>query len=313
MVRKSVVTVNGSNRRRPSARSRGLVARRWKVLWLFILPILVLHLIVVIGPAIGAFYYSMTEWSGIGEAQFVGLENYARLFLRDRSFVGAFLNNLKWMAFFLTVPFALSLTAAAALARIRRGAMFFRVALFIPYVLPSVVSAQIWRFLLSPIHGVGAQLARLGIFGFDRALLGDPRTVLLTIAFVDNYHWWVFLMVLFLAAMQAIPTDLYDAARVDGANAIQEFWHITLPGIRPTLTFMILMTMIWSFLVFDFVWILTQGGPAGASEVLGTLVVKNAIQRFQPGYASAIGLTMSFLAGIMIAGFLVLRRKGWEI
>ena len=131
------------------------------------------------------------------------------------------MKNLKWMAFFLTVPFALSLTAAAALARIRRGAMFFRVALFIPYVLPSVVSAQIWRFLLSPIHGVGAQLARLGIFGFDRALLGDPRTVLLTIAFVDNYHWWVFLMVLFLAAMQAIPTDLYDAARVDGANAIQ--------------------------------------------------------------------------------------------
>jgi raffinose/stachyose/melibiose transport system permease protein len=134
-----------------------------------------------------------------------------------------------------------------------------------------------------------------------------------TVAFVDNWHWWGFLMVLFLAAMQNIPHELYEAARIDGASRWQEFWHITLPGIRPTLTFMILMSAIWSFLVFDYIWILTQGGPAGASEVLGTLVVKNAFYRFEAGYAAAIGLTMSALAGVMISIFLVLRRRGWEI
>lgn len=299
--------------KRESARASRSQKRRGLIAWLFIIPILTLHFIVVIGPSLGAFYYSLTKWSGVGPAEFIGLENFHRLFFRDPSFKRAFLNNLIWMAFFLTVPFALSLGTATLLARIKRGAMFFRVFIFIPYVLPSVVSAQMWRFLFSPLNGIGAQLAKVGIRGLDHALLGDPKTVMPTVAFIDNWHWWVFLMVLFLAAMQNIPKDLYEAARMDGANAWQEFRYVTLPGIRPTVTFMLLMTAIWSFLVFDYVWILTQGGPAGASEVLGTLVVKNAIQRFEPSYASAIGLAMSLLAGIMIGIFVWLRRRGWEI
>jgi raffinose/stachyose/melibiose transport system permease protein len=113
--------------------------------------------------------------------------------------------------------------------------------------------------------------------------------------------------------MQAIPPDLYESARIDGANRWQEFRNITIPGIRPTLVFMILMTSIWSFLVFDYVWILTQGGPAGSSEVLGTLVYKEAFNRFAAGYASAIGLSMSFFAGIILLIFVILRRRGWEI
>jgi raffinose/stachyose/melibiose transport system permease protein len=113
--------------------------------------------------------------------------------------------------------------------------------------------------------------------------------------------------------MQNIPPDLYEAARIDGATRWQEFRYITIPGIRPTLAFMLLMTAIWSFLVFDYVWILTQGGPAGGSEVMGTLVFKNAFNRFEAGYASALGLTMSFFAGIVISIFAVLRRRGWEI
>jgi len=153
----------------------------------------------------------------------------------------------------------------------------------------------------------------LGIPGFDRAFLGAPNTVLPTIAFVDNWHWWGFLVVLFLAAMQNIPADLYESARLDGASRWQEFRDITIPGIRPTLVFMILMTAIWSFLTFDYIWILTQGGPAGASEVLSVLVFKQAFQAFRAGYASAIGLTMSILVGFIIGLFGILRRRGWEI
>ena len=120
------------------------------------------------------------------------------------------------------------------------------------------------------------------------------------IGFVDNWHWWGFLMVLFLASMQNIPPDLYEAARLDGANRWQEFRDVTMPGIRPTLVFMILMTTIWSFLTFDYIWILTQGGPAGASEVLAVLVFKEAFRNFNAGYAAAIGLTMSFFVGCVI-------------
>ena len=128
--------------------------------------------------------------------------------------------------------------------------MIYRTVLFLPYVIPSVVLASIWRYLYSPRFGIGAQLENIGIEGLNIAFLGRPDTALMSIAFVDNWHFWGFLMVLFLTAMQSIPTDLYDAAKVDGANRWQEIIHVTIPGIRPTIAFMMMMTMIWSFLVF---------------------------------------------------------------
>jgi raffinose/stachyose/melibiose transport system permease protein len=294
----------------------GRRSRRWRrgvMPWLFIAPILLLHLVVVIGPSIAAVYYSLTSWSGIGAAEFIGLENYRTLFFEDDSFRKALGNNLLWLVFFMTVPFIIALVTAGLLAAVRNGGMFFRTVLFIPYILPSVISASIWRNLLSPRAGIGAQLANWGIEGFDVAYLGKPETALFSIAFVDNWHFWGFLMVLFLAAMQNISPDLYDAAKIDGANRWGEFLHVTIPGIRPTLVFMLMMVGIWSFLAFEYIWILTQGGPAGASEVLAVLVYKEAFNRFEAGYAAAIGLTMSFFAGLVIGLFVFLRRRGWEI
>jgi raffinose/stachyose/melibiose transport system permease protein len=287
--------------------------RRKIVPWLFVLPILLVNMGVVLAPGLSSIYYSMTEWSGIGDAKFIGFDNFHRLLFDDPSFRTAFKNNVIWLCMFLTVPIALALIAASFLAPIKRGALFYRLTLFLPYVLPSVITASIWRILMNPDRGFGAQLADWGIGGLDRAFLGDPDTVLPAIAFVDNWHWWGFLMVLFLASMQNIPADLYEAARLDGASRWQEFRDVTIPGIRPTLVFMILMTAIWSFLTFDYVWILTQGGPAGSSEVLASLVVKNAIRKFDAGYASAIGLTMSVFVGAIISIFVVLRKRGWEI
>ena len=298
--------------RRQTAERRRAFVRRKVVPWLFVLPILLINVAVVAGPAVSAVYYAMTDWSGIGPASWVGLANFEKL-AADEGFRHAFRNNVIWLAMFLTVPIAMALAAAALLAPIRRGAIVFRMALFIPYVLPSVVTAALWRALLSPDRGIPALLTDLGVPGFDIALLGNPRTALPAIGFVDNWHWWGFLMVLFLASMQNIPPDLYESARLDGANRWQEFRDVTLPGIRPTLIFMILMTTIWSFLVFDYIWILTQGGPAGASEVLAVLVFKEAFSKFNAGYASAIGLTLSFFVGCVIAIFQVLRRRGWEI
>ncbi len=300
----------------PAARgrtgSRSAFVRKKVVPWLFVLPILLINVAVVLGPALSAVYYAMTDWSGIGPAEWVGLANF-RAIAADPSFRRAFANNGVWLAMFLTVPIAMALAAASFLAPIKRGSLFFRMALFIPYVLPSVVSASLWRGLLSPDRGIPAALTDLGVPGFDKAFLGDPKTVLPAIGFVDNWHWWGFLMVLFLAAMQSIPRELYESARLDGAGRWQEFRDITLPGIRPTLVFMLLMTAIWSFLTFDYIWILTQGGPAGASEVLAVLVFKEAFRNFNAGYASALGLTLSFFVGIVISIFVVLRRRGWEI
>jgi raffinose/stachyose/melibiose transport system permease protein len=286
--------------------------RRKVMPWLFVAPILLINVLVVLGPAVSAGYYALTDWRGIGGADFIGLDNFRQI-LKDASYKNAFVNNLIWLGLFLTVPIMMALIGASVIAPIRRGALFFRMALFVPYVLPSVIVANLWRSLLDPDRGIMGWLNERGVPGTDLALLGRESTVLPTIAFIDNWHWWGFLMVLFLAGMQNIPPDLYEAARLDGANRWDEFKDVTIPGIRPVLVFMLLMTGIWSFLTFDYIWILTQGGPAGASEVLSVLVYKNAFQAFQAGYASAIGLTMSFFVGIIISVFIVLRRRGWEI
>jgi raffinose/stachyose/melibiose transport system permease protein len=297
----------------PQSWWRGKRFRKTIMPWLFIAPITLLHLIVVVGPALSGMYYSLTDWSGIGAAEFIGLENFRTLIFEDDNFRLAFRHNLLWLAFFLTVPFVMALLVASLLAQVRRGSMFFRTVFFIPYVLPSVVAAAIWRMLYDPRLGFGAALESQGISGLAQPYLGDKNLALGAIAFADNWHWWGFLMILFLTAMQNIPTDLYDAAKIDGANRWGEFRHVTLPGIRPTVFFMLMMTGIWAFLVFDYVWILTQGGPAGSSEMLATHLYKEAFQRFEAGYGAAIGISMSVLAGIMAGIFVLLRRRGWDV
>jgi len=295
----------------PTERRRRLW-RRVILPWLFIAPLMFLNLVVILGPSVGSAYFAFTEWSGLGPAKWIGLANFQRM-VTDRVYLTAFTNNVKWTLIFLTVPISMGLLGSALVAPLKRFAMAYRVAYFLPYVIASVVNSQIWRNILHPTLGIGVWLADHGLKFMSVAFFGNRQTVLYSIAFVDNWHWWGFLVVLYLAAMQAVDHELYEAARIEGANRWQEWRHITLPGIRPTLVFTILMTIIWSFLVFEYVYILTQGGPAHASEVLATEVFNSAFQRFEVGYAAAIGLSMSFIAGLVVAGFLTLRRRGWEI
>ena len=293
--------------------ARSSIFRKTLLPWLFILPILLVHLAIVIIPTLVGLYYSLTDWSGIGDATFIGLENFHKLFTDDMNFRNALSHNLLWMVFFLTVPFMMALFVAHIVSQVKRGMMLWRTLFFLPYILPSVVGAHIWRNILHPRFGVGAQLTKLGIPGMDVAWLGNSKTALGAIMIASNWVYWGFLMTLFLSAMQAISVDLYDAARIDGANKWQEFLHVTLPGIRPTLIFMLIMSAIWSFKGFDYAWILTQGGPGGASELLATYIYKQAFKRFEMGYATAIGLTVTVISSMIVWLFAILRRRGWEI
>ena len=293
--------------RSPRQRKRALVA------WAFMAPLVILNVVVILGPALATVYYSFTEWSGIGPAEFVGLENYRRM-LTDGEFRLALLHNVIWLAIFLTVPITMGLFGAFLLSQITRVQMVFRIVYFIPYVVASVVNASIWENLLDPERGIGPALAKLGIPWLNGvAFFGSQRLALPSVAFVDNWHWWGFILVLFLTAMQSVDKELYAAAKVDGAGRWQQFMNVTLPGIRPTLVFVVLMTIIWSLLVFDYIYIITQGGPAGATEVVATQMYKEAFARFEAGYAAALGLGMSFVSGVIVLIFLYLRRRGWEI
>jgi raffinose/stachyose/melibiose transport system permease protein len=289
--------------------------RRWRKVfmpWLFMAPLIFFNVVVILAPSIGSMAYAFTSWSGLGPAKWVGLANFQRM-VGDKVFLLALGNNIKWTLIFLTVPISMALIGASLLAPIKRFAMFYRVVYFLPYVIASIVNSAIWRNLLNPTRGIGVWLANHGIPFLKVAFLGNPHTVLYTIAFVDNWHWWGFLVVLYLAAMQAIDRELYEYGILEGASRWQEFWYITFPGIRPTLVFTVLMTVIWSFLVFDYIYILTQGGPGHASEVLATEVFKSAFQRFDVGYAAAVGLSMSFFTAVVVIAYNFLKSRGWEI
>ena len=280
--------------------------------WAFILPLLILNMVVVIIPSVFGLMLAFTDWSGYGPINFVGLENFVKLF-QDRIFFKSLTNNLIWTALFLTVPIFVGLLGAYMLSGIKRGQIFFRVAYFLPYVFASVVNSQIWRQILHPRVGIGPILAEHEITFLDFPIFGTRETALIGVAFVDAWHFWGFLVILYLSAMAAVDVELYEVARLDGATRFQQFQFVTLPSIRPTLVFTILMITIWSSLVFDYIFMLTGGGPANSSEVMGTYLYQNAFQRFDVGYAASIGVMMSIWVMLAVAGFVYLRRRGWEI
>ena len=281
--------------------------------WLFMLPLLVVNMLVILGPSVATVYYSFTEWSGIGPAEFVGLENY-RDIVADGDFWTALMHNLIWTVIFLTVPIAMGLLGAFLLSQITRFQMVFRVLYFIPYVMASVVNAALWQNILDPAQGIGSVLATVGFPFLDGvSFFGSERLALPAVAFVDNWHWWGFVVLLFLTALQSVDKELYEAARMDGANRWQQFINVTIPGIRATLVFVILMTIIGSLLVFDYIYIITQGGPAGSTEMVGTLLYKTAFEMFEAGYAAAMGVTMTLLSVLIMLGYRSLQRRGWEI
>jgi raffinose/stachyose/melibiose transport system permease protein len=293
------------------AKKRGVGWRQVKP-WVFLAPVLLLNLVVIIVPSLLSLRYAFTDWSGIGDARWVGLANFQEM-LNDPVFYRTIWNNIRWTILFLTVPVAMGLLGAHLLSNIKRGQMLFRTLFFVPYVIASVVNAYVWKLILNPVFGIGPWLAERGFPFLDIRFFGRSDTSLYAVAFVDNWHFWGFLVVLYLAAMNAVDAELYEAARIEGANRWHEFRHVTIPGIRPTLVFTLLMIMIWSFLVFDYIYLLTNGGPAHSSEVLATLTYSTAFYSLRVGYATAIALTMTFFSAVFVSIFVILRRLGWEV
>lgn len=296
------------------ARSFRPQLRRRLFAWVFIAPLLVVNLLVISGPGTASILLSFTDWDGLNPPQFVGLANYAEM-LTSEAVLNALGHNVLWTIFFLTVPMSMGLVGAFLLSRLRRGQTLFRILYFIPYVLATVITAAIWRQILDPDGGIGAALASLGFpFLADVNFLGNPALALGSVAFVNNWQWWGFLLVIFLSAMQSVNPSLYEAAQLDGAGPLREFWHITLPSIRPTFVFLALMTIIWSFLVFDYIYVLTQGGPAGATDVLSTVLYREAFENRRQGYASAIAMLLTAISATTVLGYLALRRRmKWDV
>ncbi|MFC4597651.1 carbohydrate ABC transporter permease [Cohnella hongkongensis] len=280
--------------------------------WLMLLPTLLLLALVVGGPIIGTVFLSMTDWDGIRSFGFIGLDNYAHLF-KDAIFYQALFNNLKWMLFFLTVPVLLGLSAALLVSGIGRGQMLYRSILFVPYIISTVVTAKTWSWIYNPFVGINEVLERAGAGWLALNWLGNEKLALFSVALADTWHFWGFIFVLFLMALQQKDVHQEESAKLEGANRIRIFWHVVLPQLRPTLVLIYMLIIIWSFTAFDYVYVMTQGGPGRATELLATYMYKLALYDYQPGYASAVATTMGLFSVIVIVGFGIIRRKGWDV
>lgn len=260
-------------------------------MWFFALPALAINVALILIPALLTVALAFCTWDGFSAPVFVGLANFQAMFA-DRVFWIALGNNIKWTLIFLTVPIAIGLVAATLLLMIKRGRTFFQIVYFIPVVVATAITARVWQGMIyNPNTGVFGLLSRFGIELSDP--LAATHSALYGIAVVDLWHWWGFLAVIFLAALRQVPEEMVEAARLDGAGFFALLRDILIPAIAPTIKLMMVMTVIWSFLVFDFVYILTQGGPAYSSEVLSTLAYRNAFFEFDLGRAAAVALIIA--------------------
>ncbi|MCM3708371.1 sugar ABC transporter permease [Cytobacillus firmus] len=250
----------------------------------FMSPVLLIFSLFLFFPVLFAFFMSFHQWGMIGTPEFVGVENYVRLF-KDPLFWISIKNTL---IFSLSVPLkvAIALFIAVLLNQKIRGLGFYRAAFFFPVVLSMVVVGLVWQWMFSPSYGfINYVLEKLGLPLQNMLIDSDQAMIVLIIVSI-----WKGLgsnLLLFLAGLQAIPSSVYEAAEIDGASSWQKFWHITVQLLKPTTLFVLIITLIGSFKIFDLAYVITGGGPGTSTMVLVHYIYQEAFQRFDMGYASA--------------------------
>lgn len=282
-------------------RKRGLTSRKrreWLTGYGFLLPDLLGLLVFVLFPIGYAFYISLNDWNALSPMRWAGLSNYTRL-LSDWQFWDSLKITLIYTAAYVPILFVVSL-GLALLVNQRLPAMnFFRTLFFVPVVLSLVVSSLMWKYIFDERAGLLNYL--LGFIGIEpQAWLGSVELALPAIIIVSVWIQMGYFMVIFIAGLQDIPQIFYDAAKIDGANAWQSFWHISLPLLKPTSLFVLVISLIGSFQVFDQIWVMTQGGPAGATRVTVVYIYQQAFQFLNLGYGSAMAFAL-FLVILVVS------------
>ena len=296
-------TANGATRVLATSKtllgSHRLSRRTAEIAWCyaFMLPSLVLAALFTFYPIVASWYFSMLDWSGLSsERTFIGLQNYFEL-IQDSYFWQAFERSFGFAL--VTVPIRLGLALIVAIIlndRALRLAPVFRTFFFVPVVTTTAIVGILMQFLFSPFHGpVNQVLTATGLISEPIDFLGNPATALWTIMAVQIWKSFGITMIYWLAALQAIPTGLYEAGRVDGADSLALLRHITLPLLKPFAAIIALITAVSTLRVFDLVQTMTGGGPFFSSEVMEVYIYRNAfsLQAFSVprlGYASAAGV-----------------------
>ena len=260
---------------------------------LFLLPSLILFVVFVLLPVVQAAHYSLYNWNGLDTlSDYIGLKNYQTL-LKDKVFVQAVENNFLIAVLSLVIQLPAAIALALLVNRKLPGRTFFRTVFFLPYVLAPVVVALIWSFIYNPSNGLIAGLYhQFDPGGTPPALLADRHLVLYALFAAITWEFFGFHLVLYLAGLQNIPEEVIEAARVDGASPWQVIRHITLPLLGSTIRLSVFLSILGSLQYFDLVYVMTNGGPVNASQVMATYQIHFGLQSFKLGYGSAVGVVM---------------------
>jgi raffinose/stachyose/melibiose transport system permease protein len=270
--------------------------------FLYILPAFALYAIFVLLPALDGAWISLFQWDGVSLAHWVGLGNYTDA-LTDPLVQGAFLHAVVLIVFYALAPVCLGLLVTAVLSRRPiRGLTAFRTIVFLPQVLAAVVIGVAWQWMYDPQGPVNALLTAVGLDGLTRVWLGDFGVALPAVGIIGTWVTTGLCAVLFMAGVQQIPTDRYDAARVDGASAVREFFAVTLPGLRNEIVVALLLTIIAALRAFDVIFVTTKGGPGTETYVPTLLIYKRAFVSGEVGSAAAIATILTVLVLVVSVG-----------
>lgn len=273
----------------------------------FVLAALVLYVTFFIVPSVSGIAYSFTDWSSYSdEVEFIGLDNYRTILSPDEGYLALIGNTLVFTFWTIIVKTVFGLALALLLnSGVRRFVNGYRVLIYMPVVLPTLVVALIFRSILNPAHGLlNSFLESVGLGALALPWLIDPDIALYSVIGVDSWKGIGYIMVILLAGLQTIPRDYYEAAEIDGAGAWAKFRYITIPMLMPALMIVTVLNVLYGLRVFDMVYALTNGGPGYATEVLATEIFKS-FSKGQFGLGTAISSILFLI--LVVAGYLVIR------
>lgn len=268
--------------------------------WVFILPALVGTLIFIIIPVICSFGLSFAKWDLLNPIQFVGLANYREIF-SEALFYKILLNTVVFALATSVLGVIIPLVLACILNSKIRGAEFYKTAYFLPFITPMIVIGVVWEWIFDPNIGLLNHVLHLHINWLYDTHFAMPALIIVSVWKLIGYN-----MVIFLSSLSGISQSMFEAAKIDGANELQTFKNVTVPLLSPTIFFVVIITAISSFQVFDLIYLMTQGGPLNSTNVLVYAIYQNAFEYFNVGKASAI-------AYVLFVIILVLTLVQWNL
>lgn len=281
-------------RRRGGSGSGGVAGPRW-LPFLYLLPALLIYGLFMLYPLGRSVQLSLYDWDGLSLATFVGFDNYAQV-LQDDRLRAAFGHALILVFFFAILPVCIGLVLAAVLTRAKvRGLGFFRTLVFLPQVIAMVVVAIAWKQIYAPDGTLNTFLEAIGLGALTRAWLGDYDFALPAVGLIGTWVSTGLVTVLLLAGMARIPKEHFEAARLDGAGPVREFFSLIVPAVRAEVTVALTLTIIASLKTFDLVYVTTSGGPGDSTTVPSYEVFRRAFSEGRIGSAAAVGITLTLL------------------